>query len=484
MDLLPLQVGLPYLILSGGILLVMLLVAIKRTHQVAFWSTTLVILLTILAHFYGWNRLPTEGLELFDQTMVDGYSYFFNVLFLIAALVSAILIQPYLERNSENREEFYLLLLTATLGAMVMVSATNFIPFILGLEILSISLYAMIAYPDDERPPLEAALKYLILSGVASSFILFGMALIYAAYGTMEFWTGTANSPIEQSYAVIGHILMWGGLAFKLSLIPFHMWTPDVYQGAPTVVTGYLATVSKGAVAALVLRYAVETGFIKTDDIFTIISIIALISMIGGNVLALLQRNIKRLLAYSSIAHLGYLLIAILLVAGAKSQFATETVMIYLAAYFLISLAAFGVVSLVTVSQENASDSLDSYEGMFWNQPILAAVLTLAALSLAGIPITIGFIAKFYVFAAGIEGTFWLLIAGLIVGSAIGVFYYLRIIISMARKPEIATESSFEVPRGGLVTVVVLGISLLALGIYPTPLIDLIQSAIALSGTI
>ena len=310
------------------------------------------------------------------------------------------------------------------------------------------------------------------------------MALIYASSGTMEFWSATAHSPMDRGYAILGHTLMWGGLAFKLSLIPFHMWTPDVYQGAPTVVTGYLATVSKGAVAALVLRYAIETGMFQGEAIFTSVSVIALLSMVAGNVLALLQRNIKRLLAYSSIAHLGYLLIAILIVNAAKMEFATETVMVYLAAYFLITLAAFGSVCLVSGGDPNSDDSLASYEGLFWAHPLLGAILTVAALSLAGIPITLGFIAKFYLFAAGIEGSMWLLIAGLILGSAIGVFYYLRIIISMARKPEETAEREFNLPLGGLVTIVILGLSLLFFGIYPTPLIEFVQSAVAMSATI
>ena len=482
MSELSITLGLPYLTLTAGTLLVMLAIAIRRTHAVAFWSTASVIILTFVTHFYGWSALPQGGHEILNQIQIDGYSYFFNGLFLLGALVTALLIQPYLEDQAENREEFYLLLLTATLGAMTMACATHFIPFVLGLEILSISLYAMIAYPDQARPPLEASLKYLILSGVASSFILFGMALIYAAYGSMEFWSDLDTTGLTHPYAIIGHTLMWGGLAFKLSLVPFHMWTPDVYQGAPSIVTGYLATVSKGAVVVLVLRYASATGFLNTAGIFTVILIIALLSMIGGNVLALLQRNIKRLLAYSSIAHLGYLMIAILLVSAAQKDFAVETVMVYLVAYFLISLAAFGVVSLVGSTQQDSADSLESYTGLFWSQPILAAIMTVAALSLAGIPITIGFIAKFYLFAAGIEGSLWLLIWGLIIGSAIGVFYYLRIIIAMARKPNVTYDETPQVSKTGLFTVSLLGLSLLFFGVYPTPLISLIQLAVSLSG--
>lgn len=484
MNVLDFQVGLPYLTLAAGVLLVMLAVSLKRNHQVAFGGCLVVVLVTIGTHFYGWSYLPSSGVNILDQFLIDGFSYFFNILFLLGTLVTVLLIQPYLEQSSENREEFYLLLLTATLGAMTMASAMHFVPFVLGLEILSISLYAMIAYPERTRPPLEASLKYLILSGVASSFILFGMALIYAAYGTMEFWTETPNTGFHHTYAIIGHTLMWGGLAFKLSLVPFHMWTPDVYQGAPTVVTGYLATVSKGAVAALVLRYAIETGFLQTQGLFMVISIIALLSMIGGNVLALLQKNIKRLLAYSSIAHLGYLLIGILLASVADAEFAVETVMVYLTAYFLITLAAFGVVNVVSVAHEDERVALDSYTGLFWSQPLLAAILTLASLSLAGIPLTIGFIAKFYLFAAGIEGTMWLLIWGLIIGSAIGVFYYLRIIISMARKPESADGPTFQIPFGGLLTVCALGLSLLFFGVYPAPLLELIQIVVSMSSSI
>ena len=480
---LALVVGLPYLVFLGGTLITMVGISIRRTHNVAFGLTALTLLSSVLAHVLVMEAIPQDGLVLGVLAEIDGFAIFLNVLFLLVALITALIAKSALEALP-HKEEFYLLLLTATLGAMVMAAATHFVSFILGMEILSISLYGLIAYPPAQRPPLEAALKYLVLSGVASTSILFGMALIYGATGSMEFGDtllGTVGA--TQNLFLLGQAFLWVGVAFKLSLVPFHMWTPDVYEGAPSVVTGFIATVSKGAMFVLILRYVFEAEVLNSESLFWALSTIAILSMVIGNILALLQRNIKRLLAYSSIAHMGYLMIAVLIMSSARPSVAMETMMFYLAAYFLITIAAFGIVSLASVKNPQEAEQLEFYNGMFWRNPIIASILTIAALSLAGIPLTVGFIAKFYIFTAGIEGATWLLVWALIIGSAIGVFYYLRIIFTMTNRAEVETD--VDAPRlalpGGF-AIVGLGIAMVYLGVYPAPLISLIQNLISLSG--
>ena len=385
----------------------------------------------------------------------------------------------YLEGRAGSPEEFYLLLLMATLGAMTLASAQHFAALLLGLEILSISLYAMVAYPEEDHPPLEAALKYLVLSGVGSTIMLFGMALIYhstGALGFAELATLVTTGDRADLWLVAGQVLFIIGIAFKLSLIPFHMWTPDVYQGAPAPVTGYLATVSKAAVFAVLLRFALDAQLLEFSSmaqlsIGLVLAIIAVLSMVIGNVLALLQDSIKRLLAYSSIAHVGYLMIAILVLnALPDGTMAVETALVFLAGYLAMTLAAFAVVSELSSAAAGERDSIDEYAGLFWRRPVLAAVLTAALLSLAGIPLTAGFIAKFYLFAAGVEGAAWGLLWALIVGSALSIYYYLKIVFAMTVRG--ADAPAVPASAAGVATAAVLGLVVLALGIYPAPLID------------
>jgi len=473
----------PHIVLTVGLMVLMLLVAFRRSHALAMTSTFLIL---VIAGALIPQSLAAGSEEVFGLIRVDGYGQFFSGLFLIAAIVTVLISFRYLDNRASSCEEFYMLILTATLGAMVMAVASHFATLILGLEILSISLYAMICYPQEGRLPLEAATKYLVLSGVASTTMLFGMALIYAASGSLSF--SGLGQPVDnqgENYYWLGQGMLIVGLAFKLSLVPFHMWTPDVYQGAPAPVTGFIATVSKGAVFAALLRYAVISDVLSNASIALGISIIAVGSMVVGNLLALLEKNIKRIFAFSSIAHVGYLLIALLVVAALDDpEIARETTMVYLAGYFLMTLAAFGVISALSISaSDQDTEQLADYQGLFWSHPVLAAVLTAAALSLAGIPLTMGFIAKFYLFAAGVQGALWVLLWALVIGSAIGIYYYLRIVFTMTQSE--STDGSVRanaIPVETIVTVGVLGVAVILFGVYPTPLIELVRDLIGAFG--
>ena len=326
---------LPLIVLSGGVALLLLVVSFWRHHALAAGLTVVVFGATLAAIRVALPVLPRQVTPLF---WFDRYGAFFYALFTTAGLVTALLSYRYLQRRKGDLEEYYILLATATIGAMAMASAAHFASFLLGLEILSISLYVLVGYPEERHAPLEAALKYLLLSGVGSTTLLFGMALIYLDTGTLEF---AALANVLHSgggatlYLVVGNALLLAGLAFKLSLVPFHMWTPDVYEGAPAPVTGYLATVSKGAVFALALRYVAESGALDNAPLFIAVSGVAVLSMVIGNLLALLQQNVKRILAYSSIAHMGYLLIALLVVSSTAGRaLGVETALVYLAGVF------------------------------------------------------------------------------------------------------------------------------------------------------
>jgi NADH-quinone oxidoreductase subunit N len=289
-----------------------------------------------------------------------------------------------------------------------------------------VSLYAMVAYVRTSAQGVEAGVKYLVLAAASAAFLLFGIALIYADQGTMEFSRVSLPSSGASVLFLMGVAMLSVGIGFKLAVVPFHMWTPDVYEGAPAPITGFIATISKGAMFALLVRLFKQVGLASGGSVFIVFTIIAVASMLVGNLLALLQRNVKRLLAYSSIAHLGYLLVAFL----ASGALAVTAVAFYLVAYFVTTLGAFGIVGVLSSSDRDA-DKVEDYRGLFWRRPWLAMVFTATLLSLAGIPLTAGFIGKFYVLNAGVGSALWLLVITLVVSSVIGLYYYLRLIVTM-----------------------------------------------------
>jgi NADH-quinone oxidoreductase subunit N len=413
--------------------------------------------------------------------LMDRYAFFFMGLLIAASFFIALLSYGYLAARECNKEEFYVLLLVATLGAMVLAASIHFASLFLGIEILSISLYGLIAYLRDRSLPLEAGIKYLILAGSSSAFLAFGIALVYADIGALDFATVAQRLSSTQSGSTLelvisGTVLILVGIGFKLALAPFHMWTPDVYEGAPAPVSAFVATVSKGGMLALLLRYFNLSGADRFPRLLLVLSIIAIASMLAGNLLALFSTNIKRILAYSSIAHMGYLIVAV----EASSRLGMTAAAFYLVAYFIMILGAFGVVTVLSGGERDA-DQLDDYRGLFWRRPGLALVFTALLLSLAGIPLTAGFLAKFYLVAAGADAQAWLLILVLVVSSTIGLFYYLRVVEALFHQP--VSESSAPEPlphRSPAVSVVlaVLTVFLIWFGVFPAPLLHLIRSAL------
>jgi NADH-quinone oxidoreductase subunit N len=463
----------PLLLIGASAIVVMLAIAFKRNHALASGLT----LLGLAAAFISiWAAAPLAPRQVTSLLLVDRYALFYMGLIIASAAVVAMLCYQYFENHKDNREEVYLLLLLATLGCAILVASSHFVSFLLGLEILSVSLYAMVAYVKDRKLALEAGIKYLILASASAAFLIFGMALIYADVGTMEFLRirELSTSGSEFTLALAGIVLTVTGIGFKLGVVPFHLWTPDVYQGAPAPVTAFVATTSKSAMVALLLRYFYVSGTLHYRPVFWVFAIIAIASMCAGNLLALEQTNVKRILAYSSIAHFGYILVAFL----AGGTMAIGAVSFYLVAYTVTILAAFGIVTVLSASERDADD-LEDYRGLFWRRPVIASVFTAALLSLAGIPATMGFLGKFYVLAAGAAAAAWPLIIVLVVTSVAGLFYYLRIVVALYSA---ATERAAPIPmvsRGGVFILVALSILLIWFGVYPTPLLNLIRTTMA-----
>ncbi|WP_019530973.1 NADH-quinone oxidoreductase subunit N [Dasania marina] len=473
------QALLPLLVLSSGAILLMLQIAFIRNVRLSSTLTLLVFALAALSCISAAEFSPRLVTPLL---VADKLSLLFSAVFCLAGLVTTVLSIDYMKQRGDQPEEYYLLLMLSTLGACVLAYAEHLASLLLGMELLSVALYALIAYPDKSILPLEAASKYLVLSGAASATLLFGFALLYAITGSLGFndlGVQLAYQPSGNIMLLVAMALILAGLGFKLSLVPFHMWTPDVYQGAPSPITGFLASVAKAAIFILLLRLFIEAKLYRYNMLLNCLALVAVLSMLVGNVLALQQDNIKRMLAYSSIAHMGYLLI-ILVVCGSSANraLAIEAASYYLIAYTATTLAAFGLLALISAQQHKRENVLlDDVSGLFWQQPLLAGLMLVALLSLAGIPLTAGFVAKFYIFSAAISGYHWVLIAALILGSAIGIYYYLRVIFYMTKRSS-PTYTLAATAKGWHINSLSTGliIIILLLGTVPQPLMAYLRS--------
>ncbi len=461
---------LPMILVAATAVAVMLGIAWRREHTVTVAASVLGLVLALIAQAFAWRVTPVQT----PLLSFDGLAVLAGLLILASTLVCAILSHAYLESFHGAREEFYVLLLCAAAGGLVLAASRHLASLFVGLELLSMPLYGMLAYAFHEQRSLEAGIKYLVLSAAASAFLLFGMALLYAQTGELRIgllMAGLNDGLGLWGLAGIGLLLV--GLGFKLSVVPFHLWTPDVYEGGPGPATTFLATASKVAVFALLLRLMLSAPVVQGDWLRSVLTGLALAGMLVGNLLALTQSNLKRILGYSSIAHFGYLLIALVVADG----LAAETTGVYLITYVLSTLAAFGVVILVssTTGGEDVA-ALHYYRGLFWRRPFLTAVLTVAMLSLAGIPATVGFIGKFYLIALGVEAQRWWLVGGIILGSAIGLYYYLRVTITLflvepgMRRRDASDDWGV---RAGGVVVLAVAVLVILLGLYPSPMIEL-----------
>jgi NADH-quinone oxidoreductase subunit N len=468
----------PLFILTSAAILILFSIAVKRNHKVIYVITTA----SLAIDFVYLALYKASAVWLIEPLLVfDGFGTFNTGLILLTALAVTMISYAYFEQREERKEEYYILLILATLGAVVMVISKHFVSLFLGLEILSVSLYSMIAYLRKRERSDEAGIKYLILAAFSSAFLLFGMALVYASSGAMEFSAIAKYLSESKSMPIVifaGFGLMTVGIGFKLGVVPFHMWAADVYEGAPAPVTAFVATVSKGGMMALLVRFFTTINGYQYDALILVFTIIAIASMFVGNFLALRQNNLKRILAYSSIAHLGYLLVAFL----AGGELGVQAISFYLVAYFITTTGAFGILATLS-DRDRDAELLEDYRGLFWSRPWTATMFTAMLLSLAGIPLTAGFIGKFYLVAAGVREHLWLLVVLLAVNSAIGLYYYIKIIAVMAehrdeqRDGREALRPSIFVVSG--VTMAVLTILLVWIGVHPNAMMVLIQELLA-----
>ena len=477
-DLMGLMPYAPIIAVVVTVLVVMIAITIKRSHMVIGTISVVglnVGLFALIAQMAGiidsGSLVPTAE-QLF---VIDNFAQFNMVIILICALACFTLSYAYLADLNDHKEELYLLMLLSTVGALLMVSAQHLASFFMSLEMLSIPLYGMLSYTYMRNRSLESGLKYLVLSATASATLLMGMAFIYAEVGSLAF------KPIsmmlvdifESPLLILGAAMMMFGIAFKLSAAPFHIWTPDVYEGAPAPVATYLASVTKVAMMALAVRFLIDTSLLALPSVQMLLMVMATLSILVGNLLAIRQTSLKRLLGYSSIAHMGYVLIVIVSIGSAADSISS----MYMAIYAFTSIGAFGVVTLMSSPYRLAgeADELTHYQGLFWRRPVLTAVMTIMMLSLAGIPLTAGFITKLFAILAAVQGTNWFLAAMIILGSAIGLFYYLRVMLTLFKRPkqfiEFDVSKQWGLRTGGIMVIAVTAI-IVFFGVLPNTMIE------------
>ncbi len=413
--------------------------------------------------------------------VLDGFSFFWKLLVLIATALVVLLSVRFLEEGRYRASDYYALLLLATAGMLFMASGYTLLTIWISLETMALASYILAGYFKREVRSNEAALKYFILGALSSGILLYGISLLYGATGTIqlaELSEALRNAPPGNPLVPMGWLLLAAGLFFKVAAVPFHIWTPDVYVGAPTPVTAWLAVASKAASFAILLRIFYEgLGSLRVEW-QTVVAVISAATMIWGNLAALTQENVKRMLAYSSIAHAGYVLMGILVhPEGPRGDWGDWSVLFYLLAYSFITLGTFGTVILLE-RREYAGETCADYAGLSRRSPFLAAMMLLFLLALTGIPPTGGFVGKFYLFAVAVKsGWGWLAVVGVLM-SAVSLYYYFRIVVHMyLRDSDHTTPVPLRAPA--LVGVIAFcAFATLALGIVPGPFIEFAKSGL------
>lgn len=448
-----LQAFLPGVITAVAGLVVITIEALKSGHKSAYWVTSFSL---IVALFFGIQALGTPLTEAFSGMLVHGgIAAFGNVIILFGTLFCVFLSSDYLEGIDHNYNEVYALILFATTGMLCLAGANDLISLFLGLETMSICLYVMAGLIKNEKKGAEGALKYFLLGAFSTGFLLYGAALLYGATGTTSI-PGIGAAASNDLLFLAGAALLLIGFLFKISAVPFHMWTPDVYEATPTTLTAYMATASKTATfMALILVLSRALPSVEGLEWQAVLSVVAIITMIFGNIIALVQDNIKRMLAYSSIAHAGYALVG--LSAGTVEGY--SAVAFYLFAYTIMNVGAFGVVAYYERNKGLDFSDVKNLAGLGFKKPMMGIMLSLFLFSLAGIPPFVGFVGKYYVFAAAINADMVPLAIVGVLASAASVYYYLRVMVFLyfreAHKETEMIDASF-LYKGALVILALL----------------------------
>jgi len=462
----------PVLVLAvfGMMVLITDLFIGKDKSILVFMSLTGLLMAAIssLAKF----NLPVHSFN--GAYVVDHLSVFFTFIFCISSAMAILLSVDFNKREEIKVGEYYSLILFCTLGMVVLASSTDMIMIFLGIEIISISLYILAGVRRKDIKSNEAALKYFLLGAFATGFLLYGMALIYGSTGSTKLAiiskVISGSQIISEPLMIMGVVLLIIGFSFKVAAVPFHMWAPDVYQGAPTPVTAFMAVGPKAASLAAFYRIMTEAmpGLSYSWEI--LLCIVSVLSMFIGNLGAIMQTNIKRLIAFSSVSHVGYLLIAII----AKNSLSSSSLMFYMLTYAFMIFGVFGIVVLLgRKGDENLE--IENYSGLAYKHPIIALTMTIFLLSLGGLPPLAGFVAKFYIFSAALNEGYLILVIIAVLNSAISFYYYLKVIVFMYMKEPVKPLNVTLSPM----TLLVIAISVfgtIQLGIYPDPIISLAQA--------
>ena len=467
---------LPLLFLSTwacGLLLVSLWIPKDRTH-ISGWLACLGLIVTIVLVVFS-PEVPQEAFG--GMLAIDGFSMLLHLLFLGSGILSTLLALNYLKQHDIERGEFYPLLLFSVIGMMIMAMAKDLIVVFLSLELLSIPLYVLAGFARTRIGSQESALKYFLLGAFSSAFQVYGIALVYGATQSTSFENISKSIALQGStlllLAGIGLVIV--GFCFKVAAVPFHMWTPDVYEGAPSVVTAFMSVGAKAAGFAALIRVFFGAFELVVVEWAPLMAIFAILSTIVGNISAISQKSIKRMLAYSSIAHAGYLFVAI--VAGGQgdsSDFAASAVVFYLFAYALTNIGAWAIV-MALEKKDDIGTAISDYAGLARSNPRLGVAMTIFILSLTGLPPTMGFVAKFYVFRAALNvGYTWLVIVGVIT-VLISAYYYLRIIVLMWMRDGAEIDSA-PMPLNFVVGLT--AVTTLVFGILPGPVLVLLEKSI------
>ncbi len=461
----------PLLVVAATAIVLMAVVAWRRNHLATAGVALVGLLAAAVTVAPMMRQAPRQVGELL---IVDSFALTVIGILVLAAAGTVVLSFAMLRRVPEVPEELYMLIVIATIGAAVLAASDHLVAVFIGLETLSVALYGAIGYIRRRILSTQASILYLIVAAVSSAFYLFGAALLYAGSGSMRLSQLVRSAPEVDPVLVAGGLgLVLVAVGFKLGAAPFHLWTPDVYRGAPAPVTAFVATVSKAGVVAVLVRTMALADGPALHFLTVAVGFLALASIVVGNLLALRERDLKRLLAYSSVAHIGYLLVA--MVAGGER--AVEAVLVYLVTYVVATMAAFGTVAAVTEGEDEPS-SLEAYRGLAWRRPGLAVVLAASVASLAGVPLTAGFVGKLWAVLSAASGGLWVPVVVLVAGSVVGAFYYLRIVITVLAPSDDEAPALPLAPVAATVVLAVAVVVLLWFGLIPSVVVDLVGPAV------